>query len=103
VGSKVADGIDQVLVREGDRVQPGQVLVERLMTKELKAGDGTVAGNAAEVRSAANRKEDIAESRAAAAKAKAEYEQRRNGYRQKDIAAAQAGRGRAQAEEVRSI
>ena len=100
VGSKVGGRIDQVLVREGDRVQPGQVLVT-FDDKELKAAMEQSRANA-EKSASGYRKEDIAEARAAAAQAKAEYEQRRNGYRQEDIAAAQADVDRAQAEEVRS-
>ena len=100
VGSKVGGRIDQVLVREGDRVQPGQVLVT-FDDQELKAAMEQSRANA-QKSERGYRQEDIAEARGAAGQAKAEYEQRRNGYRQEDIAAARADLDRAQAEEVRS-
>lgn len=100
VGSKVGGRIDQVLVREGDSVQPGQVLVT-FDDRELKAALEQSRASA-QKSERGYRKEDIAEARAAAAQARAEYEQRRNGYRQEDIDAAQADLDRAQAEEVRS-
>jgi HlyD family secretion protein len=100
VGSKVGGRIDQVLVREGDSVQPGQVLVT-FDEQELKASLEQSRANA-EKAQRGYRPEEIAESRAAAAQARAEYEQRKNGYRHEDIAAAQADLDRAKAEEVRS-
>jgi membrane fusion protein YbhG len=48
------------------------------------------------------RPEEIAEARAAAAQAQAEYEQRRNGYRQEDIDSAKADFDRATADEIRT-
>src|ERR1700694_6352071 len=80
VGSKIAGRIDQVLVREGDRVKPGQVLVT-FDDKELRASLHPSRA-AAEKAQRGYRPEEIAEARAAAAQAKAEYEQRKNGYRQ---------------------
>lgn len=100
VGSKVGGRIDQVLVREGDSVQPGQVLVT-FDEQELKASLEQSRANA-EKAQRGYRPEEIAEARAAAAQARAEYEQRKNGYRHEDIAAAQADLDRAKAEEVRS-
>src|SRR5262249_8096808 len=100
VGSKVGGRIDQVLVREGDRVEAGQILVT-FDDKELKAAlEQSKAG--AEKAQRGFRPEEIAEARAAAAQAKADYEMRVNGYRQEDIAAAQAELNRAQADEVRT-
>jgi HlyD family secretion protein len=100
VGSKVGGRIDKVLVREGDKVQPGQVLIT-FDDKELLASlDQSRA--AAEKAKRGFRPEEIEEARAAAAQAKAEYEMRRNGYRQEDIAAAQADVERAGADEVRT-
>src|SRR5713101_5491270 len=81
VGSKIGGRIDKVLVREGDPVEAGQVLIT-FDEKELAAS--------------------LAQSRAAAAQAKAEYDQRKNGYRQEDIDAAQADLDRANADEVRA-
>src|SRR3981081_232031 len=100
VGSKIAGRIDQVLVREGDRVNPGQVLVT-FDDKELQASLQQSRA-AAEKAQRGYRPEEIAEDRAAAAQAKAEYEQRKNGYRREDIAAAQADLDRAKADENRA-
>jgi membrane fusion protein YbhG len=100
VGSKVGGRIDQVLVREGDKVKGGEVLVT-FDDKELLASlDQSMAD--AEKAERGYRKEDIAEARAAAAAAKADYEMKKNGYRKEDIAAAQADLDRANAEEVRA-
>jgi len=100
VGSKIGGRIDKVLVREGDRVQPGQVLII-FDDKELQAALQQ-SHAAAEKAQRGYRPEEIAEARAAAAQAKADYEQRRNGYRKEDIAAAQADLDRAKADEVRT-
>jgi HlyD family secretion protein len=100
VGSKVGGRIDQVLVREGDSVEPGQVLIT-FDDKELLASLAQSRA-AAEKSQRGYRPEEIAEARAAAAQAKAEYDQKTNGYRQEDIAAAQADVDRAAADEERS-
>jgi HlyD family secretion protein len=100
VGSKVGGRIDQVLVREGDRVEAGQILVT-FDDKELKAALEQSKA-AAEKAQRGFRPEEVAEARAAAAQAKADYEMRVNGYRKEDIAAAQAELDRAQADEVRT-
>src|SRR5271170_4248239 len=100
VGSKVGGRIDQVLVREGDDVEPGQILIT-FDDKELLASLAQSRA-AAEKAQRGYRPEEIAEARAAAAQAKAEYDQRKNGYRQEDIDAAQADLDRAAADEVRN-
>jgi len=100
VGSKIGGRIAQVLVREGDSVQAGQLLIT-FDDKELQASLAQSRANAVKAERGF-RPEEIAEVRAAAAQAKAEYEQRRNGYRQEDIAAAQADLDRATADEVRT-
>ena len=100
VGSKVGGRIDKVLVREGDAVQPGQVLIT-FDDKELQASLEQSRA-AAEKAERGYRPEEIAEARAAAAQAKADYEQRKNGYRQEDIEAAQSDLDRAKADEVRT-
>src|SRR5712664_2262758 len=100
VGSKIAGRIDKVLVREGDRVKPGQVLIT-FDDKELRASLQQSRA-AAEKAQRGYRPEEIAEARAAAAAAKAEYEQRANGYRKEDVAAAQADLDRAKADENRA-
>ena len=100
VGSKVGGRIDKVLVREGDRVQPGQTLIT-FDDKELLASlDQSRA--AAEKAKRGYRPEEIAEARAAAEQAKADYEMRLNGYRKEDIEAAQSDVERATADEVRA-
>jgi multidrug resistance efflux pump len=100
VGSKIGGRIAQVLVREGDRVKSGQVLItfdDRELQASLEQSRAT-----AEKSQRGYRPEEIAEARAAAAEAKAEYEQRKNGYRKEDIASAQADLDRADAEEKRT-
>jgi HlyD family secretion protein len=100
IGSKVGGRIDKILVREGDSVDAGQILIT--------FDDKELAASLAQSRAAAlkaqrgYRPEEIAEARAAAAQAKAEYEQRVNGYRKEDIDAAQADLDRAKADEVRA-
>lgn len=100
VGSKVGGRIDKVLVREGDQVAPGQILIT-FDDKELQAA---LEQSRASAEKAARgfRPEEIAEARAAAAQAKAEYEMRKNGYRQEDIDSAKADLDRANADEVRT-
>jgi HlyD family secretion protein len=100
VGSKVGGRIDKVLVREGDSVEPGQVLIT-FDDKELQATLEQSRANA-EKAQRGYRPEEIAEARAGAAQAKADYELRRNGYRQEDIDAAKADLDRANADEVRT-
>lgn len=100
VGSKIGGRIDKVLVREGDRVQSGQVLIE-FDDKELSASLEQSRA-AAEKAARGYRKEDIQEARAAAEQAKADYELKANGYRKEDVAAAQADLDRSSADEVRS-
>jgi membrane fusion protein YbhG len=100
VGSKIGGRIDKVLVREGDSVQPGQVLIT-FDDKELQASLEQSRANA-EKAQRGYRPEEIAEARAAAAQAKADYELKKNGYRQEDIATAQADLDRAKADEIRT-
>ncbi|MGC2802547.1 MAG: efflux RND transporter periplasmic adaptor subunit, partial [Candidatus Acidiferrum sp.] len=91
---------DKVLVREGDIVHAGQIMIT-FDDKELLASlDQTRA--AAEKSERGYRKEDIAEARAEAEQAKAEYELRLRGYRKEDVDAAQADVERAAADEVRT-
>jgi HlyD family secretion protein len=100
VGSKIGGRIDKVLVREGDSVQPGQVLIT-FDDKELQASLEQSRANA-EKAQRGYRPEEIAEARAAAAQAKADYQLKKNGYRQEDIATAQADLDRAKADEIRT-
>jgi multidrug resistance efflux pump len=100
VGSKIGGRIDKVLVREGDTVEPGQVLIT-FDDMELQAALQQSRA-AAEKARRGYRPEEIAETRAAAQEARAEYEQRRNGYRKEDIDAAEADLDRAKADETRT-
>jgi HlyD family secretion protein len=100
VGSKIGGRIDKVLVREGDSVQPGQILLT-FDDKELQAALEQSRANAAKAERG-YRPEEIAEVRAAAEQAKADYELRRHGYRKEDIDAAQDDLERAKADEIRT-
>lgn len=100
VGSKIGGRIDKLLVREGDQVQPGQVLMT-FDDKELSAELGE-ARAAAEKAKRGYRPEEIAEARAAALQAQADYELKKNGYRKEDVEAAKADVDRTAADEVRA-
>jgi len=100
VGSKVGGRIDKLMVREGDTVAAGQVLMT-FDDKELLASLEQSRA-AAEKAKRGYRREEIAEARAAAQQAKADYDMRKNGYRKEDIAAAQADVDRAAADETRA-
>ncbi len=100
VGSKVGGRIDKVLVREGDSVEAGQVLIT-FDDKELQAALSE--SHAASLKAERGfRSEEIAEARASAAQAKAEYDQRKNGYRVEDVDSARADLDRAAADETRA-
>jgi HlyD family secretion protein len=100
VGSKIGGRIDKVLVREGDSVQPDQILIT-FDDRELQASLEQTRANA-EKAQRGYRPEEIAEARASAAQAKADYELKKNGYRQEGIDAAQADLDRAKADEIRT-
>lgn len=100
VGSKIGGRIDRVLVREGDTVQPGQVLIT-FDDRELQASLEQSRANAQKARRG-YRPEEIAEARATAEQAKADYELRKNGYRKEDIDAARDDLDRAKADEIRT-
>jgi multidrug resistance efflux pump len=100
VGSKVGGRIAQVLVREGDTVQPGQVLIT-FDDKELTASLEQARANA-EKSQKGFRPEEIREAKAAAEQAAADFQMRKNGYRREEIAAAQADVDRTTAEETRA-
>ncbi len=100
VGSKIGGRILEVRVREGDRVEAGQVLVT-FDDQELLAALEQARANLDKLERG-YRPEEIAEARAGAAQAKADYEERRNGYRSEQVAAARADLERAKADEVRA-
>src|ERR1700757_4144975 len=83
VGSKIAGRIDKVLVREGDTVKAGQVLItfdDRDFLASLQQSKAS-----AQKAERGYRSEEIAQARAAAEAAKADYEMRLNGYRHEDV------------------
>ncbi|HEX9760249.1 MAG TPA: efflux RND transporter periplasmic adaptor subunit [Candidatus Acidoferrales bacterium] len=96
VGSKIGGRIAEVLVREGDRVEPGQVLVT-FESDELEAALQQARANLDKLERG-SRPEEIAEARAAAARATAELDELRRGYRTEQVAAAQAEVERVRAE-----
>ncbi|MFZ1084047.1 MAG: biotin/lipoyl-binding protein, partial [Terracidiphilus sp.] len=100
IGSKVGGRIDKVLVREGDTVKTGELLIT-FDDRELKATLEQSQANM-ERMERGSRPEEIAEARAAAAQAKADLEERKNGYRREDIEAAQADLERTEADEHRT-
>jgi HlyD family secretion protein len=100
VGSKIGGRIDKLLVREGDTVEAGQVLMS-FDDKELLASLAQSRASAEKAKRG-YRPEEIAEARAAAQQAKADSDMRKNGYRKEDIAAAQADVDRAAADETRT-
>ncbi len=100
VGSKISGRILQVLVREGDRVQPGQTLIT-FDDKELEASLQQARANALKAQRG-YRPEEIQEAQAAAAQARADYEMHVKGYRKEDIAAAEADFDRVKADEIRT-
>ena len=100
VGSKIGGRIDKVLVREGDRVQSGQVLIT-FDDQELQAALEQSRANAVKARRG-YRPEEIAQARAAAAQAQADYELKENGYRKEDVDSAKDDLERAKADEIRT-
>src|SRR5882672_11556421 len=100
VGSKVGGRIEQVLVREGDKVEAGQVLAT-FDDRELKANMDASLANFQKLQRGF-RPEEVAQVRAQAEQAKADYELRKNGNRREDIDAAQADADRAKADTVRT-
>jgi HlyD family secretion protein len=94
VGSKVGGRVTQVLVREGDRVQPNQLLVtfdSAELEGQLLQAQGRVESARANLAKMlrGSRPEEIAEARAAS-----------NGYREAELAQAQADLERARADET---
>src|SRR5438067_9831362 len=82
VGSKVGGRIDKVLVREGDHVEAGQLLIT-FDDKELLASLQQSRASA-ERSKRGYRPEGIAQARAAAEQAQADFDMRKNGYRKED-------------------
>src|SRR5262249_18280371 len=99
VGSKIGGRIDKVLVREGDHVEAGQLLIT-FDDKELLASLEQSRANA-EKAGRGYRREEFARARAAAERAQADYDRRRNGYRRENRPPAAAALARAAADEPR--
>ncbi len=95
VGSKIGGRIAEVRVREGDKVEAGQVLVT-FEEKELQAALDTARANLQKLERG-YRPEEIAQARAAEAQAAAELARFRHGYRREEIEAARAEMERARA------
>ncbi|HEX2712177.1 MAG TPA: efflux RND transporter periplasmic adaptor subunit [Candidatus Acidoferrales bacterium] len=98
VGSKVGGRVLEVRVREGDRVETGQVLVT-FDDQELLAALEQARANL-EKMERGFRPEEIAEARATSRQARADYEQRLNGSRKEDIEAARADVERTRADAI---
>jgi HlyD family secretion protein len=88
LGSEIGGRILEVLAREGQRVEVGQVLVT-FDERQLKAALVQAQANYDKL-VRGSRPEEIAAARAAAAQARADYEEKRNGNRIEDILAARA-------------
>ena len=103
VGSKVGGRIEKVLVREGDRVEPGQVLVtfeEHELSAALADARAALAQSTANYEMMAHgyRAEDVEEARANAQQAEAAYAAFQKGYRGEQVAQVKADADRARAE-----
>lgn len=98
VGSKVGGRITEVLVREGDRVSAGQVLVA-FDDKELSAALALAHANLVKMERG-YRPEEIEQARAAAARAHAQWEEAKRGYRTEQVAQAEADLEQARADEA---
>jgi multidrug resistance efflux pump len=96
VGSKIGGRIETVPVREGDSVQPGDVLIT-FEEDELLAALESARANLEKLERG-YRREEIEEARAAAAQARAQLEEARSGYRREQVAQAQAELERAHAD-----
>ena len=103
VGSKVGGRIDKVLVREGDKVEAGQVLVtfeDHELSAALADARAALAQSTANYEMMAHgyRAEDVEEARANAQQAEAAYTAFQKGYRGEQIAQVKADADRARAE-----
>ena len=105
VGSKVGGRIEKVLVKEGDAVEAGAVLVtfeDREVTAALQDAQGALDQAKAnyEMISRGYRPEDKAEARANAEQARSAYQAYERGYREEQIAQVKADVDRARAQAV---
>jgi multidrug resistance efflux pump len=100
IGSKVGGRIEKVMVREGDIVAAGQVVVTFEDQEVLAALEQARAS--LEKMERGYRPEEIAEARAAEAQARAQYDELKRGYRPEQVEAARAEAERARAEARRA-
>jgi HlyD family secretion protein len=105
VGSKVGGRIEKVLVKEGDFVDAGAILVsfeDREVTAAMQDAQAAVDQAKAnyEMLARGYRPEDIAEARANAEQAKSAYAAFERGYRQEQVAQVKADVDRAKAQAV---
>ena len=100
VGSKVGGRILEVKVREGDRVEAGQILVT-FDDRELRAALEGSRANLGKMEHG-SRPEEIAQARAAAGQAEADYTLKKTGSRREEIEAARADLDRAKADAERA-
>lgn len=103
VGSKVGGRIQEVLVREGDRVEKGQTLVS-FEDRELEADLAATRARHEQARinlrkmERGYRPEEVTEAKAQAARAEADWKMVRVGYREERVEQARAGLDAARAE-----
>lgn len=103
VGSKVGGRIQEVLVREGDRVEKGQTLVS-FEDRELEADLAATRARHEQARinlckmERGYRPEEVTEAKAQAARAEADWKMVRVGYREEQVEQARAGFDAARAE-----
>jgi HlyD family secretion protein len=108
VGSKVGGRIEKVMVKEGDQVEAGGVLVtfeDHELTAALQNAQAAVDQAKATYQMMARgyRPEDVAEARANADQAKSSYEAFAKGYRQEQVAQIQADVDRSRAQAVNAV
>jgi HlyD family secretion protein len=102
VGSRTGGRVKELKVREGDRVQPGQILLV-LEPGDLDAQRAIAAAQLEQTRAALDklqkgaRPEEIAQARARAAQANAAFAETRHGSRVEQVAQAQARLAQVQA------
>lgn len=103
VGSKIGGRIAGVHVREGDRVEPGQLIVsfeDHELAAELEQARGRVARARAQLEKMQRgyTREEVEEARAAEASARAQLDEMSSGYRREQVEQSRAALERARAE-----
>jgi multidrug resistance efflux pump len=103
VGSRTGGRIKQILVREGDRVTPGQTMLilepgDLEAQRAIAEAQAEQASASLEKLQAGARPEEIAQAKARAQQASAAFAETRHGSRAEEIAAAEARTAQAQAQ-----